>query len=274
MKWHRQRGFTLIEIMIAISILTFVIAALYNLFNSQYRSLEAQRDVATTQRDIRASLAMLERDIRMAGLGVPRGNNPVAALQNGIIGNPDAPDSISINYSAGGITYLTSATVIQPDNIIQVRVADEFEVGDTISIINNEDNNLIGEYNIITVNAAADTLSLDADPSADGINTGDFVVRRFRAVTYSVVLNQDTGRQELIRNDGISASIIIDGIVDFQLRYILNNGTEVDSPANLSNIRQVRTDVTAQTIRGASQLGNQQIPRELVTVIPIKNARI
>lgn len=274
MKWYRQRGFSIIEVMIAVSILTFVIAALYNLFNSQYRSFEAQRDVTITQRDIRASLSMLERDIRMAGLGVPRGSNPVGALQNGILGDPNAPDSISINYSTGTITYLTSAAVTQPNNVIQVRFADNFSVGDTINIVNNENNNLVGEYGITAVDAANDRLSLNADPSADGINTGDFVVREFRTVAYSVVLNLVTGRQELIRNDGIVASTIIDGVVNFQLRYTLNNGTEVDVPANLADIRRVRIDLLAQTIREAAQLGDQQIPRELVTVIPIKNVRI
>jgi len=271
MKWYRQRGFSFIEIIIAVSILTFVIAALYNLFNSQYRSFEAQRDVAITQRDIRASLSLLERDIRMAGLGVPRGSNPVAALQNGI---DNAPDSISVNYSTGTITHLTSATVTQPDNVIQVRVADSFRVGDTINIINNEDNNLIGEYAVTAVDVVNDRLSLDTDPSLDGITIGDFVVREFRTVVYSVVNNLVTGRQELVRNDGIVASTIIDGVVDFQLLYTLSDGSEVGTPANLADIRRVRIDVTAQTIREAAQLGNQQIPRELITVIPIKNVRI
>src|SRR3990167_7115615 len=110
MKWYRQRGFSFIEIIIAVSILTFVIAALYNLFNSQYRSFEAQRDVLVTQRDIRASLSLLERDIRMAGFGVPRGSNPVAALQDGIVGDATAPDTISINFSPGPFTLLTSST--------------------------------------------------------------------------------------------------------------------------------------------------------------------
>lgn len=82
-KIYWQNGFSFIEVMVAVAILGIVLSGLYNLFNSQYRSFEVQKDVSSTQRDIRASLSLIERDIRMAGLGVPRGNNPIAALTNG-----------------------------------------------------------------------------------------------------------------------------------------------------------------------------------------------
>src|SRR3990172_13142421 len=126
-----QNGFSMVEILVAVSILSIVLAGLYNLFNSQVRSFEAQRDVLVTQRDIRASLSLLERDVRMAGFGVPRGSNPVAALQDGIVGDATAPDTISINFSPGPFTLLTSSTVASPgvNNIIQVDSVTAFQVG-------------------------------------------------------------------------------------------------------------------------------------------------
>ena len=261
------------EVLIAVSILSLVLSGLYNVFYSQYRSFEAQRDVLVTQRDIRASLSLLERDIRMAGFGVPRGSNPVATLQDGIAG---APDTISINFSPGPFTLLTSSTVASPgvDNIIQVDSVTAFQVGDTINIINNSDNNLIGTYVINAIDTGNVTLSLDADPSGAGINVGDFVVRDFRTITYSTAINAGTGRRELRRGDGVVQSIIIDGIVNFQLSYILDDDSEVTSPADLSDIRRIRIDLIAQTTKEAAQLGAQQIPRELTTIIPIKNSRL
>ena len=96
-----QRGFSAIELLITVGIMGFVLAALYNIMISQQRTYEAQRDVSVTQRDVRAALSYLERDVRMAGLAVPRGTNPVAAFQDGILGNPATPDTISINFSPG-----------------------------------------------------------------------------------------------------------------------------------------------------------------------------
>lgn len=276
MKKYGVKGFSIVEVMIAVSILSIVLAGLYNLFNSQVRSFEAQRDVAITQRDIRASLSLLERDIRMAGMGVPMGTNPVAALQNGTFGNPAAPDSISVNFSIGPLTYLTTATVDSPgtDNYIRVDNIAGFTVGNTINIVNNSTNNLLGTYQINAIDIGNRRLSLNNDPTAAGIDVGDYVTKNFNTITYSVVTNGTTGRRELRRSDGTVQSTIIDGVTDFQLSYILDNGSETGFPGDLSDIRRVRIDLSAETVREASQLGSQQIPREIVTIVPIKNVRL
>src|SRR3989304_255035 len=96
-----QKGFSAVELLITVGIMGFVLAALYNIMISQQRTYEAQKDVSVTQRDVRASISYIERDIRMAGLAVPRGTNPIAAFQDGILGDPAAPDTISINFSPG-----------------------------------------------------------------------------------------------------------------------------------------------------------------------------
>lgn len=268
-----QNGFTLIEIMVTIALLGIVLTSLYNLFISQVRTFEAQRDVTTTQRDIRASMELIERDIRLGGLGVPRGTNPIAFVQNGTLFNAAAPDTISINYSRGPVTYLKSATVTQPGNVIQVNSVTDFVVGDTVNIISKYNNNLIGGYVISAINTVANTLSLNADPTAAGIDTGDFAIRAFNAVTYSVVSNVATGRNELIRNDGTVQSVIIDGVNDFQFSYILNDGTETSVPATLSDIRRIRIDLIAATTKEVARTGGQQTPREMVTIVPVKNIR-
>ena len=273
MKRYWQNGFTLIEVMVAVAILGIVLSGLYNLFNNQSRSFEAQRDVSITQRDIRASLSLIERDIRMAGLGVPRGTNPVAAVVNGAAG---APDNISINFSPGPFTHLVSATVESPgvNNTILVNSVTNIRVGDTINLISFFDNNLRGAYIVNVVDSVNNKISLNTDPSATGIEVGDFVAKNFKTISYSVVPNAVTGRNELIRGDGVVQSTIIDGVVDFQLSYILADDTEVTSPGTLADIRRVRIDITSGTIRAAARLQGQQIPREILTIVPVKNIRL
>ena len=273
MKRYLQNGFSMVEVLVSVAILSIILTGLYNLFNSQYRSFEAQRDVSITQRDIRASISLIERDIRMAGLGVPRGNNPIAALNNGAAG---APDSTSINFSPGPFTHLTSATVESPgiNNTIRVDSVTNFTVGATINLISFYDNNLRGAYIVNAVDSVNNKLSLNADPSATGIEVGDFVAKNFKTILYSVVLNGATNRKELRRADGVVQSTIIDGVIDFQLSYILADNTEVASPGNLADIRRVRIDITAGTIKEAAKLQGQQIPREIVTIVPIKNIRL
>ncbi|MBI5193991.1 MAG: prepilin-type N-terminal cleavage/methylation domain-containing protein [Nitrospirae bacterium] len=270
---EQQKGFTLIEIMVAVAILGIVLTSLYNLFIGQVRTFEAQRDVTTTQRDIRTSLEMLERDIRMAGLGVPRGVNPIAFVQNGTLLNAAAPDTISINFSLGPVTYLRTSTVTQPGNVIQVNSVTDFVVGNTVNIISKYNNNLVGGYIINAINTVANTLSLNADPTAAGIDTGDFAIKAFNTITYSVAANVTTGRNNLIRNDGTVQSVIIDGVNDFQLSYIMNDKTETSAPATLSDIRRIRIDLIAATTKNVATRNNQQIPREMITIVPVKNIR-
>jgi len=207
----------------------------------------------------------------MAGMGVPRGTNPVAAVVNGTGGEPD---SISVNFSIGPLTYLTSDTVISPgvDNDIQVHNISGFRVGDTINIIDKGTNNLLGTYTIDGIDVSNGRLSLNEDPTAAGIDVGDFIVKQYKTITYRV--ERSGGRRRLVRSDGTASSLIIDGVRDFQLSYILDDGSETESPADLADIRLVRIDLTAETVREAARLGSQQIPRELETIVPIKNVRL
>ena len=141
-----------------------------------------------------------------------------------------------------------------------------FNVGDTINIINNETNNLVGEYVISALDSTAgdNKLSLDSNPLLDGvIDLGFLVARDFRTIIYRVETDAGTGRNELIRDDGTVQSMVVDGITDFQLSYILDDGNEVTAPADLSDVRRIRIDITAATIREAARLAGHQFQDKL-----------
>lgn len=272
-----QRGFSAVELLITIGIMGFVLAALYNIMISQQRTYEAQKDVSVTQRDVRAATSYLERDIRMAGLAVPRGTNPIPAIQDGTVDDAAAPDAVSINFSPGPLTHLTASTVDLPgtDNIVKVDSVTGFSAGDTINIINNETNFLVGQYVVNAVDSVDKELSLGSNPLLDGvINPGFLVARDFRTIAYRVETSLVTGRRGLIRDDGVVQSTIIDGITDFQISYILDDGSEVTAPTDLTDVRRIRIDVTAATIKEAARLVGQPTIREITTVVPIKNIRL
>jgi type IV pilus assembly protein PilW len=62
-----DKGFTLVEIMIALALSGIVMAAIYTAFLSQQRSYLAQEQVSEMQQNIRAGVDILTREIRMAG---------------------------------------------------------------------------------------------------------------------------------------------------------------------------------------------------------------
>jgi len=65
--YNRSKGFTLIEILLAIAISSVVMLALYQTFNLQQKTYIVQDDVASMQQSLRTAMLFLSSDIRMAG---------------------------------------------------------------------------------------------------------------------------------------------------------------------------------------------------------------
>lgn len=63
-------GFTLVELLVAMAISMFVLAAVLSIFNSSSLSYNVQEDIAAVQQDVRVGKMFIERDIRMAGAGL------------------------------------------------------------------------------------------------------------------------------------------------------------------------------------------------------------
>ena len=75
---HRDQGFTLIELMIAMVISLIVMSTIYSVYYSQQKSYVAQEQVAMMQQNLRAAMNIMTRDIRMAGY------DPTGAYNTGI----------------------------------------------------------------------------------------------------------------------------------------------------------------------------------------------
>jgi prepilin-type N-terminal cleavage/methylation domain-containing protein len=63
-----QNGFTLIELAVAIAIMSFVLAAIYGVFVSTNLSTTNNEVIAEVMQNLRISVDFMEQDIRMAGL--------------------------------------------------------------------------------------------------------------------------------------------------------------------------------------------------------------
>lgn len=66
----REEGFTLIEILIALAIMSIVTAAIYQLYISQYKTWVSQDLITEMQQNARVSIDTISRDLLMAGYGV------------------------------------------------------------------------------------------------------------------------------------------------------------------------------------------------------------
>lgn len=65
-----QKGFTLVELMIAVAISGVILTAIYQMFIGQRRAYSLQNEVAEIQQAVRACETIMVREIRMAGYKV------------------------------------------------------------------------------------------------------------------------------------------------------------------------------------------------------------
>src|SRR4030065_1015543 len=75
-----EAGFTLIEMMSAFVILIIAMPAAYATFEFQHASFTVQNRVAETQQNLRSAMEVLNRDIMLAGYGIPAAVNLPAGL--------------------------------------------------------------------------------------------------------------------------------------------------------------------------------------------------
>ncbi len=120
----RKTGFTIIELLVALSISSILIAAAYRTFAGQHKVYHVQNQVMEMQQGVRVAMDILARDIRMAGF------NSTVALSNPITINPveegirDGTDSIAVQYQYNGvertITYFVDDDAAEPHLIRKV----------------------------------------------------------------------------------------------------------------------------------------------------------
>ena len=116
-----KSGFTLVELMIAITITVLAMAAVYTTFIVQQRSFTTQDQVAETEVSSKISFDMLANDIREAGFGYPDDDNPVNGFTEATtIANAAGVDSSDTLTLVGGfrqIATLQNATTIGSNQI-------------------------------------------------------------------------------------------------------------------------------------------------------------
>ncbi|MGH7352905.1 MAG: PilW family protein, partial [Candidatus Methylomirabilales bacterium] len=119
------RGFTLIEILIALSTFLIVLFAIYTSFESSQATYAAGEQRADIQQSARIAMEMMSADLRLAGYGFPTGAGAITVASSTDISFwadlNNASTVIVADVGAGNITLsVQSGAGIQAGNVIHL----------------------------------------------------------------------------------------------------------------------------------------------------------
>jgi prepilin-type N-terminal cleavage/methylation domain-containing protein len=230
----RCQGFTLVELLVVLAIVSIVMGGIYSVFIRSNRVYISQEEVVAAQQEARSALDILGREIRMAGF-------------------------IADNNKKGQSGQITAAAWAgNAESAIEIAEVDDIAKTTTLAFKSNLD--------------GADT-DLDGNDDTEAVRYvyyhSDHADPNRRNTLTREVLTWNGGWSNLSGG----AQLFLENIQSLTLTYQLVDGTTNTSPADLKDIRGVVISLTAQTRIAVEPFeGGKGIrTRQLISNIQIRN---
>jgi len=265
--WLKNKGVTLIELMIALVMSTILIAALYRLFIGQQRTYTVQELVVDMQQNVRGAIHRMMGEIRMAGFG---NVGDVLDLAGGVNGFTQA-----ITAGPNTITIVGGFKQIRRDNDDPILISSASGNTITLNYATDEFDRLAHRF--ISIGGVESSTISNRDGRV--LTLGNHLkfnhpvgtpIFKIQAVTYTTGMSHDKRVLRRNENTGGGGQPLADNIEDIQFEYFDARG---DLTANPANIRMVKVTVTARTDRSDSQFkgGDGYRRRQIVSNIYLRN---
>ncbi len=295
-----EKGFTLLELVIAMGILGLVTAAIFSVYNTQRTVTYVEADVADVQQNLRLAMQSMLKDLRTAGFMVEGGLPPIAAVADG--SGPGASDSLVINTAAAGgaacridaeLSVALSAASPFALAVTSASDLESFADGDAVRILSPGEGAQVAPMAYTVVSRDMSAPSITVRPAMDGdvvdfrrgyiiARTGDSLPDAFpNTVEYclgpaplcapAVVCPAGLCLMRIVNGSPTEDSIAATNIGDVQLSYILDNSAaEIAAPADLLAVRDVKVLISGETVLTAPLSGVPKT-RELAAMTRIRN---
>jgi len=227
------RGTSLIELMVAALVFSFVAASGMKFLVLQHRWAVRQEDSAEAQQQIRTAMDFMGRELGLLGFGLPEGEGKIllaAGQEVEFLANLHAAMARLTEGTPTGLSHLSVRYENGPD---------QFKGGKTVSICSLDQ----CERHVLAGDAGSDTLELD-----QGV-TGDFptgsTVQVINRVRYSLK-PMDDANFKLIRTVDGGANPVAEGLSAMELIYLNRKG---ETTSDINDIHRIQIHMTARAAR-------------------------
>jgi type IV pilus assembly protein PilW len=242
----KEKGITLIELLITLAIIGILIAGIYKTFISQQHTYAVQEQVADTQQNVRIAINQMMRELRMAGYGRLDTTFWGADGMHGKYKNAVTPEDNGQKVTVVGAFVQATTLAANADsgsNTLLFTDASRFDVaGKKYFCINGTES-----HRIQSINGNQITLFPGVTLTQD--HYAGEPVFMILAVTYS--LGTVDGKSCLLRDEnlGEGPQPVAENIESLQFQYVMNTGeTLTDVPGNRrDDIRMIQATVVART---------------------------
>jgi prepilin-type N-terminal cleavage/methylation domain-containing protein len=232
-----ERGFTLIELMVATTLMTVLVAMTLQLAFTMVEGFRTQRTALAIERNARGSIDFLAVAVRGASTGVVTGElrdaagcTDTAAIS--VVNASDGPDRLSVIYALPGALTSTRETVSVGTSQFEVADAAGLAEGDAIILTNTD----LGR--VIPVTAVTGDRITTTPTTCTGLSFPDFppgsLVVRARVAVFYVEAAADGTPMLMMDPDGDgdrTPEPIAEGIEDLQVSI----GVDVDRDGILTD---------------------------------------
>jgi len=276
-----NRGFSLVELLIVVVMLSTVILAMSSLYESTQRTAASSDEVVEVQQNLRIAMDTIARDIRMAGFmepDEPFANTPQTPTEDGDNDCADGGDDCLIIRTASDtgrvvridLDFTSPSGTTDEANITvaSAGMAQLFDDDDYVRIIRPPDHSQPKDR-IFRVKGTptGTTVKLVNFDEAKQYKKGDVIVRTGNGAPHPNTVAYFLSGTEIKRKaTADAAQVVANKITGLQFSYLLDDGTETGTPADPEAIRAVRITLTGQTV---AAMGGKQ--RQLTNVVTLRN---
>ena len=230
-------GVTLMELLIALGLTGIVSLAIFKVYNTQHQHYFIQDQLTDVQQNARACIDEITRQVRMAGFGLPTGLNALRASNAN-------PDSLVVIYRADTCQGVLSANMASAGaSMVCTGSLGCFAPGEWAYIFEPDSGG--GEFFVIS-GIDTSTKQISHDPLSK-IYRKDAIVLVISWAQYYIDKSDSSHPTMIVRTPTNGAQVYADDVADLQFTYRLSNGTIVDVPPLIEDVREVIVAVTGRS---------------------------